>query len=186
MLAWTIANPPITSFYLTVSSGRTGFSHLGHCFFIGCFDQFSTTSQTVLHKWESGLQIILMFRPLCCLPTGTMERAADGEEEQGGEEVAPNQEASRDPQGLSHLADSPAPQQVCRSRFFLFCLLFILVLDQKWWHMISVCDAVWPPGYRWIWPAAAWPRWHRYRHTSWLVFVNGQRRWRCTINECLC
>lgn len=71
---------------------------------------------------NSDLDITLMFSPLSSLHTGTMERAADREGEQGGEEVAPIQEARTDPQGSPPLADSPAPQQV-RHQVMILLLL---------------------------------------------------------------
>lgn len=53
-----------------------------------------------------------------------MERGADGEGEEGGEEGVPRQEASRDPQGSAHSTDSPAPQQVCHQVLLLLFLFF--------------------------------------------------------------
>lgn len=115
----------------------------------------------------------------------------------------PSRRPSQSPRDLPARQTRLHPNRyVIKSWFFLFRFFFPLILDQKWWRMISVCVTVWLPGNRWIGPAAAWPRRHRYRHTFWCVscvcparccwsfwgiaFHKGQSRWRCTMNQCLC
>lgn len=139
---------------------------------------FNELFQSLLHKQSERITLmgtVIWILPWCSahfLPV-TQERWRELQTGKGSRVARrwpPPRRPGQTPRVLPPRQTYQHPNRyVIESWFFFFCLFFLLILDQKRWNMISVCDTVRLPGCRWVEPAAAWPRWHRYGHSSWHV-----------------